>query len=72
MFIAEYPWEDSEFFRSAPLLCNADFEREVGRLLALGQKCIVCGVRRPRADLVNPWNIASLRWDGIESAMPYD
>jgi hypothetical protein len=72
VFSAESPWEDGEFFQSAPLLCNADFEKEVGRLVALGHNCMVYGIRRPRADPANPWEIYSPKWEGVKFAMSYD
>jgi hypothetical protein len=72
VFSAECPWEDEEFFQLAALLCTADFENEVERLLSLGQNCMVYGIRRPRADPANPWDMSSQRWKDVEFAVSYD
>lgn len=72
VFSAESPWEGDEFFRLAPQLCIADLEKEVGRLMALSQSCMIYGIRRPRADSANPWNMANQRWKDVAFAVSYD
>lgn len=72
VFSAECPWEDDDFFQLAPVLGNAAFEEEVGRILGLGQNCMVYSFRRPRADPANPWDRTSPRWQDVEFAVSYD
>jgi hypothetical protein len=45
VFSAQFPWEDEEFFRHAPVLCNADFIRELECVHALGEWFTVFAVR---------------------------
>jgi hypothetical protein len=72
VFSIQSAWEDDEFFKYAPVLCNADFVKEVERVHALGQWCMVYGFRLPRADPANPWDMSSPKWEGVEFACRYD
>lgn len=72
VFSLQSPWEGEDFFAHAPVLCNADFEREVQRLVEQDLSCLVYGFRRPRKDPANPWDLASPRWQGVEFAMSWD
>jgi hypothetical protein len=72
VFSLESPWEDSDFFRYAPVLCNADCQREVERLLEKRLSCMIYGFRRPRKDPHNPWDMTHARWAGIEFAVSWE
>lgn len=72
VFSLHCPWEDEEFFRYAPVLCNTDCEKEVQRLLAQGQSCMIYGFRRPRADPSNPFDRQAEKWANTEFAPSWD
>ncbi|GGY34742.1 hypothetical protein [Pseudoduganella albidiflava] len=72
VFSLQSPWEGGEFFAHAPVLCNADVEKEVQRLVDLNLSCLVYGFRRPRRDPANPWDLTSPRWQGVRFAVSWD
>lgn len=72
VFSLECPWEEGDFFQHAPVLCNADFEKEVQRLLSRKLSCMIYGFRRPRRDPANPWDLNSPRWEGVTFAVSWD
>lgn len=72
VFSLECPWEEADFFRHAPILCNADCEKEVQRLIARKLSCMIYGFRRPRRDPANPWDLNSPRWEGVRFALSWD
>lgn len=72
VFSEESPWQEAAFFEHAPVLCNADFRREVQRLADLGLTCLVYGFRRPRNDPANPWDLTHARWQGWTFAPAWD
>jgi hypothetical protein len=72
IFSLECPWEDHDFFRQAPILCNADFEKEIRRLLAKNLSCMVYGFHKPRSDPANPWDISHAKWKNVEFAPSWE
>jgi hypothetical protein len=72
VFSAQSPWEDDDFFTYAPVLCTADCEKEVQRLLVLNLSCLLYGFRRPRKDPANPWDMNNPRWVGVQFAVSWD
>ncbi len=66
------PWEEHEFFQHAPILCNADCEQEIQRLLDQNLSCLVYGFRRPRTDPSNPWDMRNPKWANVEFAVSWD
>lgn len=72
IFSLECPWEGDEFFRYAPVLCNADYLREVERLLKKRRSCMIYGFRRPRMDAGNPWDLHHPKWATMQFAVSWD
>lgn len=72
VFSLECPWEDDDFFKYAPLLCNADCDKEVERLLRQRRSCMLYGFKRPRRDEANPWDMAHPKWADTEFAVSWD
>lgn len=72
VFSTQSPWEDDDFFTHAPVLCNADCEKEVQRLLALNLSCLLYGFRRPRKDPANPWDMNNPKWAAVQFAVSWD
>jgi hypothetical protein len=72
VFSLESRLEGSAFLRRAPRLCNAAYVIEVERLLARGTSCLVYGLRRPRLDPDNPWDLTKAKWKGVKFAPSWD
>lgn len=72
LFTLDSPYEGDEFFERAPMLCNAAFEKAVERLVDQGISCLVYGVRLPRRDPANPWDLSHPRWEGRSFAPSWD
>lgn len=72
IFSIECSWEGEAFFKNAPVLCAADYEKEVARLLRQGLSCLVYGLKLPRRDPSNPWDMAHPKWATREFAPSWE
>ena len=72
VFSLESPLEGDEFLQHAPRMCNAQLDAEIERLLGRGMSCMVYGLRRPRNDPANPWDLGSAKWRGVAFAPSWD
>ena len=72
VFSLECPWEDGDFFKYAPLLSNAECDKEVDRLLQKRRSCMLYGVKRPRKDATNPWDMTHAKWARTEFSVSWD
>lgn len=70
VFSVESPWENDEFFASAPQLCTADMVQTTERLLAAGHSCVLYGWKRPRTGPGTPWKLDHPRWKDVAFAPP--
>ena len=72
IFTADTPWENAEFFRTAPRLCTHDAMAMMDALWEARQPQIIYNQRLPRKDLALPFDWTSERWSTAKFACAYD
>lgn len=72
IFTLESRYEGYTFLRRAPRLCTARYLEEIARLDAAGRPALIYGLKLPRLDAANPFDLNHPKWKGVEFAPAWD
>ena len=72
VFTLDSRHEGYAFLRRARRLCNAEYIEELARLRAAGTPALVYGLKLPRGDAANPFDLNHPKWKGIKFAPSWD